>query len=175
MDIKKYFVDFPLELLDQVKKTSNHFPKIWQKLLNRNYAWTQSGLEQVEKLLLNFAKSHKHVQQQLTQLSHKANAELVPIFKNQTFLRLLADKMKLSPKTINIIKNLLNRFDQKSGPFSATNLLIIVLFIALSTQAPLIFKGTFSTKKAVVSVVSGLDYVLTAIDLAKKFQNSQHK
>lgn len=113
--------------------------------------------------------------QQLVQLSHKASTELVPIFKNQAFLRLLADKMKLSPKAVNTIRNLLNRFDQKNSPFPATKLLVIVLFIAFSSQIPLIIKKTFNPKKSILSIMSILDYILTAIDLAKKFKASNTK
>lgn len=175
MNIKKYFINFPLNLLKQLKIVGNQGPKIWQKLPDSNYSWTQSGLEQVEKLLADSAKNSEQVHQQLVQLSHKASTELVPIFKNQAFLRLLADKMKLSPKAVNTIRNLLNRFDQKNSPFPATKLLVIVLFIAFSSQIPLIIKKTFNPKKSILSIMSILDYILTAIDLAKKFKASNTK
>ncbi|RMC47340.1 hypothetical protein [Lactobacillus sp. ESL0228] len=163
------------ELLKRVQQVTNFVPKVWQKLCDKNYTWTKTGLQQVQHLLLVCAKHSKHVQKQLTSLLQPANSELIPVFKNQKFLKLLAHKMKLSPHTIQTITSLLDQFDQKNGSFSSGTLLVIVLFIALGTQVPLLFKGTFSAKKALMSVITILDYVMTAIDLAKNFQNNKNK
>jgi hypothetical protein len=163
------------ELLKRVQQVTNFVPKVWQKLCDKNYTWTKNGLHQVQRLLQVSAKHNDHVQKQLNSLLQPANSKLIPVFKNQKFLKLLAHKMKLSPHTIQTITSLLDQFDQKNSSFSSGTLLIVVLFIALGSQVPLLFKGTFSAKKALMSVITILDYVLTAIDLAKNFQNNKNK
>lgn len=51
MNIKKYFINFPLNLLKQLKIVGNQGPKIWQKLPDSNYSWTQSGLRTSRKII----------------------------------------------------------------------------------------------------------------------------
>lgn len=183
MHIEKYFVNWSQtllrakptqQILKQIGQSTNHMPKIWQELHTKNYSWTQAGLEQVQNLLQYCAGHSKQVQVQLKQLSHEASAQLIPVFKNQNFLKILADKMKLPPQTVKTIQNLLNKFTNNGSPFSPASLLIIVLFIAMGAQVPLLLKGSFSGKKVLVTVTTILDYVATALQLAQHFQKNKN-
>lgn len=158
------------EVVQEVKQIGNQLPHVWQKMQDSKYSWTRSGLEQVHNFLQICSKNNKHIQSQLKGLTQQASSQLIPVFKNQTFLKTLANKMKLSPHTVNTIRSLLDKFTGQDTPFSPSALLILVLFIALGAQVPLIIKGSFNAKKAFFAVTTVLDYVATAIQLAQEFK-----
>lgn len=62
-----------------------------------------------------------------------------------------------------------------NGKISPAKLLIIVLFIALGAQLPLIFKDTFDFKGIILAVSTILDYVTIALQLAQHFQKNNSK
>lgn len=161
------------QLFNQIEQITNLLPKIWRKLEDHSYSWNLSGLNQIQNLLKISAKHSRHIQRQLTKLSKEAGSQLIPIFKNKAFLKVLSKKMNLSCRTVNSIPSLLNKFTQAETPFSPTSLLILVLFIALGAQVPLIIKGSFNAKKAFFTVATVLDYVATAIQIAKHFQKNR--
>lgn len=182
MRIKKHIVNWPQNFIHarpvkqwfkKIEQATNQLTIIWRKLEDRSYSWDLSGLKQLQSLLQSSAKHSKKVQIQLKKLSQEVNSQLIPIFKSQTFLNALAHKMKLSHRTISTIPALLNKFAQTETPFSSTSLLILVLFVAFGTQVPLIIKGSFNAKKALFTVTTVLDYVTTAIQLAKHFQKNK--
>lgn len=163
------------EIVKQVQQIGNQLPHIWQKMQNSKYGWTKTGLEQVRNFLLVCSKNNQHIQNQLKGLTRQATSQLIPVFKNQTFLKTLATKMQLSPHTVNSIHSLLEKFTGQDTPFSPSTLLILVLFITLGAQVPLIIKGSFNAKKAFFAVTTVLDYVATAIQLAQEFNKSKTK
>lgn len=163
------------EIVKQVQQIGDQLPHIWQKMQNSEYGWTKNGLEQVRSCLQICSKNNKHIQKQIKGLTQQANSQLIPVFKNQTFLKTLATKMNLSPHTINSIHSLLDKFTGQDSSFSPSTLLILVLFIALGAQVPLIIKGSFNAKKAFFAVTTVLDYVATAIQLAQEFKKHKTK
>lgn len=184
MHIKNKLVNWPKSMLptkmtqklfSQFNQKIAQIPQLWERINSNNYSWNLSGLQQIQNLLQVCAKHNKHIAEQLKQLSTEANEQLVSVFKNRTFLKILAQKMQLSPQTTKKIQTLLDKFTSSNSKISPGKLLIIVLFIAMGAQLPLIFEDSLNFKGIILAVSTILDYITTAIQLAQHFQKNKSK
>lgn len=163
------------QISNQLNQTAADIPQFWDRFNLNNYSWNIAKLHQIQNLLQVCAKHNKHIATQLKKLSAETSDQLVSVFKNKTFLKQLTKKMQLAPQTINRIETLLDKFMNNNGKISPAKLLIIVLFIALGAQLPLIFKDTFDFKGIILAVSTILDYVTIALQLAQHFQKNNSK
>ena len=157
------------KLFDQ---STDQLSQFWHTLRSTKYSWNLSGLEQVQSFLQFCAKHNEKIAIQLKKLGQVSSKRLIPIFKDPTFLKLLASKMQLSPQATQKIHTLLDRF---AGNNSTTRLLIIVLFIVLGVKVPLVLEDSVNFKSIALAVTTVLDYVTTAIQLAQAFSHKKSK